>query len=97
MKRSAPLFSEALQPMQTINCYTDNSPLDESDWSSIYLAVLTAYSPAEPPTVTAIRDRVEVARRTLEHFLSHKDREGNVYPPIFESLEFEALKLMGLA
>ena len=83
--------------MQRITCYTDNFPLSESDWYALYMAVLTAYSPAEPPTVTAVRDRVEVARRTLDHFLNYKDREGNVYPPIFQSLEFEALKLMGLA
>ena len=96
MSRSAPLFSEAPQPMQTITCYTDNSPLDESDWSAIYMAVLTAYSPAEPPSVTKARDRIEAARQTLDHFLKPRDREGNIYPPIFRSFEYEAFKIMGL-
>lgn len=97
MKRSAPLFSEAPQPIQTITCYSDNAPLNESDWSAIHMAVLTAYSPAEPLSITKARDRIEVARQTFDHFLKHRDREGNVYPPIFRSFEYEALKLLGLA
>ena len=61
------------------------------------MAVLTAYSPAEPLSITKARDRIEAARQTLDHFLKHRDREGNIYPPIFRSFEYEALKLMGLA
>lgn len=97
MNGSAPLFSEAPQPMQTITCYSDNSPLNDSDWSAIHMAVLTAYSPAEPLSVSRARDRIEAARQTLDHFLKHRDREGNIYPPVFPSFEYEALKLMGLA
>ena len=90
-------MSEAPQPIQTITCYSDNAPLNESDWSAIHMAVLTAYSPAEPLSITKARDLIEVARQTFDHFLKHRDREGKVYPPIFRSFEYEALKLLGLA
>lgn len=89
-KTKVPPFGETPEPSKSLAFFSDNSPLNESEWLLLRLVALTSPRENEPRSITRERARVQVARQTYEHL-----KELNL-PPIFGSFEFEALNLQGV-
>lgn len=89
-KTKVPPFGETPDSNQIVPFFSDNSPISETDWLLLRLVALTAPRENEPRSISRERVRIDVARRTYEHL-----KELNL-PPIFNSFEYEALKLQGV-
>ena len=90
-KTKASPFGETPAPKGILPFFSDNAPISEEEWLRVRLVALTKPRDHEPPQLRADRNRIESALKTYEHF----SELGLV--PIFNSFEFEALSLIGVA
>lgn len=65
--------------------------LSESEFFILRLASLTPFKESEPRSVTRARTRLEAAQIAREHLLHAS------LSPIFDSFEYEGLRLKGVA
>jgi hypothetical protein len=82
-------FDETPEPRKIVPFYSKNALLSEEEWFRVQLLNLIPSSENEPLEIRRERARLEVARKTLEHF-----RALNL-APIFSASDYEALKLLG--
>ena len=89
-KTKVPPVGETSEPSKILPFFSDNSPISETEWLLLRLVALTSPRENEPRSIARERARVDVARLTYEHFKALN------LPPIFNSFDFEALKLQGV-
>ena len=89
-KTKVPPFGETPEPSKSLAFFSDNTPISETEWLLLRLVALTSPRENEPQSIARERARVDVARLTYEHFKALN------LPPIFNSFDFEALKLLGV-
>jgi hypothetical protein len=90
-KTKASPYGETPEPKGILPFFSDNSPISEDEWLRVRLVALTKPRIQEPSQLRADRNRIESARKTYEHF------QGIGLSPIFNSFEYEALSLIGVA
>jgi hypothetical protein len=90
-KKKDPSFNGSNFANCILPYYGLSRELSESELFSLRLASMTPYSDTEPRSVTRARLKIETAEKVREHLLLSS------LPPIFDSFEFEGLRLKGVA
>lgn len=65
--------------------------LSESEYFELRIASMTPYRESEPRSITKARNRLKIAQIVINHF------QSSSLPPIFDSFEYEGLRLKGVA
>jgi hypothetical protein len=89
-KENDPSFNGSPSPNSRLPYFSNLRPLVELEYFTLRLACLTEFKETEPQSVTRARSRIEKAEKTLCHF------QGTSFPPIFDSFEYEGLRMKGI-
>lgn len=81
LRNASPLDTKSLHP------FSNNRVLSESETFNLRLATLTEFNLVEPKSVTQARSRIEIAECVNEYLLNAG------LPPIFDSFEYEGLRM----
>jgi hypothetical protein len=90
-KKKDPSFNGSNFANRIVPYYGLSRELSESEFVILRLASMTPYRENEPRSITRARKRLETAQIVREHFLSSS------LPPIFDSFDYEGLRLKGVA
>ena len=90
-KKNDSFFNESRLPKKILPYYGSVRELSEFEYFALRLACLTPYNESEPDFVTRTRSRIENAETVRNHFLLES------LPPIFDSFDYEGLRLKGVA
>lgn len=90
-KKKDPSFNGSNFANRILPYYGLTRELSESEFFILRLASMTPYKESEPRSVTRARIRLETAQIVKEHLLL------SALPPIFDSFEYEGLRLKGVA
>ena len=86
-KRNVPFCSGTPSDNKSLHPFSNNRVLREAEAFNLRLAVLTEFNPVEPKSVTQARSRIEIAECVNEYLLNAG------LPPIFDSFEYEGLRM----
>jgi hypothetical protein len=90
-KKKDPSFNGSNSPKRILPYYGLSRELSDSEFFILRLASMTPYKESEPRSVTRARMQLEAAQKVREHLLLSS------LPPIFDSFEYEGLRLKGVA
>lgn len=90
-KKKDPSFNGSNSPKRILPYYGLSRDLSESEYFALRIASMTPYRESEPRSITRARIRLEVAQIAREHLLLSS------LSPIFDSFEYEGLRLKGVA
>lgn len=86
-KKQTPHYGGVHSTNKSLHPFSNNRLLTEDDLFRLRLATLTEFNPTEPKSITQARSRIEIAKVVNEYLT----KAG--FPPIFDSFEFEGLKM----
>lgn len=90
-KKKDPSYNGSNSPKRILPYYGLNRDLSESEYFALRIASMTPFRESEPRSITRARIRLEVAQIAREHLLLSS------LSPIFDSFEYEGLRLKGVA
>ena len=90
-KKNDPSFNGSRSPRGILPYYGSVRELSEFEYFALRIACLTPYRESEPAFVTRTRSRMEIAETVRNHFLLES------LPPIFDSFDYEGLRMKGVA
>lgn len=90
-KKKDPSFNGSNFANRILPYYGLTRELSDSEFFILRLASMTPYKESEPHSITRARLRLETAQIAREHLLLCS------LPPIFDSFEYEGLRLKGVA
>lgn len=89
-KKNDPSFNGSRSPRGILPYYGSVRELSEFEYFALRIACLTPYKESEPTFVTRARSRMEIAETVRNHFLLES------LAPIFDSFEYEGLRMKGV-
>lgn len=90
-KKKDPSFNGSNFANRILPYYGSSRDLSESEYFALRIASMTPHRENEPRSITRARMRLEVAQIVREHL------RLSSLPPIFDSFEYEGLRLKGVS